>query len=133
MYIWDIGLNNVSIVNLLLSIGLAVDACAHIAHATAMESTKTSNREVAVIAGLENMYVKTVLFNFHSGASVFSGTLTSFLGIIVLGFAEHTILNIFFKFFFSIFLLAMLHGLALVPVLLSMIHPDLTHRPTKTM
>lgn len=30
MYFWNIGLSTVSIVNLLISLGLAVDACVHV-------------------------------------------------------------------------------------------------------
>lgn len=44
--------------------------------------------------------------------------MTSFIGILALGIAEHDVLVIFFKFFFVIFLLAMFHGLTVVPVVL---------------
>jgi Niemann-Pick C1 protein len=49
MYVWNINLTNVSIILLLLSIGLAVDSCAHIAHAFA---TSNEVRKVASSVGL---------------------------------------------------------------------------------
>jgi hypothetical protein len=45
MYVWNINLTNVSIILLLLSIGLAVDSCAHIAHGF---STATEVRRFCV-------------------------------------------------------------------------------------
>jgi len=110
MYFWDIGVSTVSLVNLLLCLGLAVDACAHITHAFNEALNKTGDTSEAVIKGLSTI-----------GMSVFSGSFTSFLGILPLSIARHEILRIFFKFFFCIFLFGMLHGLMLVPVILSFI------------
>jgi len=132
MFFWNIPLSNVSMINLLLSLGLAVDACAHVTHSVNLEierqiHTKMASKELhggeaekdetveldrrsAVIDGLANI-----------GTSVFSGTFTSFLGILVLGLSNHGILRIFFKFYFSIFLFALFHGLTIVPIVLSML------------
>eukprot|EP01121_Diplochlamys_sp_Union-15-3_P002913 TRINITY_DN1274_c1_g2_i2.p1 TRINITY_DN1274_c1_g2~~TRINITY_DN1274_c1_g2_i2.p1 ORF type:complete len:367 (+),score=36.50 TRINITY_DN1274_c1_g2_i2:149-1249(+) len=105
MYFWSINLNSVSLILMLISIGLAVDSCAHIAHGYSLSKRHGNCR---VILALE-----------HMGSSVFSGALTSFLGILPLGFATHRTLIVFFKFFFSMFLLSMFHGMAVLPVLLS--------------
>ena len=122
MYFWNIGVSNVSMVNLLLSIGMAVDAVAHVTHSFNHALYSTGDSREAVLIGLGTV-----------GSSVFSGTFTSFLGILPLAFATHEILRIFWKFFFSIFLLgrlvpyqnssdvALLHGLMLVPIILSFI------------
>jgi len=113
MYFWQISLNNVSLTLMLISIGLAVDACAHIAHAFAANK-QFGNR--GAIDSLEQM-----------GGAVFSGAFTSFLGISVLSAASHTILFIFFKFFFAMFLFSVIHGLAVLPVILSFIKPIKTN------
>lgn len=110
MYIWDIGLTQVSLVLLLLSIGLAVDSCAHVAHAWATSKHDSSAKRSA--DALHRM-----------GPSVFSGALTSFLGILVLGVSNHRVLLALFKFFFAMFLLAMWHGLLFLPTVLSFM-PD---------
>jgi len=108
MYVWNIGLSNVSIVNLLLSLGLAVDACVHIIHVTV---TRTGTPREKVIKSLA-----------HVGGSILSGSLTNFIGILILGIARHKVLRIFFKFFFSVFLFSMFQGLAVCPVILSLMN-----------
>jgi hypothetical protein len=108
MYLWGIGLSNLSIVNLLLSLGLAVDACVHLIHVAVTNKTAKSSRE-KVIQALGNV-----------GGSVLSASLTSYIGVLILGIATHKVLRIFFKFFFSVFLLSMFQGLAVIPACLSM-------------
>jgi predicted RND superfamily exporter protein len=110
MYVWDIGLTQVSLVLLLLSIGLAVDSCAHVAHAWV--TSKQDSAQERSMDALRRM-----------GPSVFSGALTSFLGILILGISNHRVLLALFKFFFSMFLLAMWHGLLFLPTVLSFL-PD---------
>jgi len=182
MYFWNIPLSNVSMINLLLSLGLAVDACAHVVHSVNLElerqihrrlqahhhqptgdleltekssssllepklsqNKQTGGRRKETARSTTTITTKTALLSDSSqprdrtveldrrgavieglanvGVSVFSGTFTSFLGILVLALAEHGILRTFFKFYFSIFLFALFHGLAVVPIVLSMLPP----------
>ena len=84
MYAWDVTLNAVSLVNLVMAVGISVEFCSHI--------TKYFSK-FAQEDRLEN--ARNALINM--GSSVLSGiTLTKFGGIIVLAFANSKIFTIFF-------------------------------------
>lgn len=84
MYYWNIKLNMISMVNLLLSIGFAVDYSTHISH-TFLECLGP-NKNSRVIESLVLM-----------GNPIFHGAIASLLGIVMLGFSTSHIFQIFFK------------------------------------
>ena len=59
----------------------------------------------------------------HRFTPVFNGTVTTFLGIIMLAFAEAFVRLYFFAILLSIVIMGMLNGLILLPVLLSIVGP----------
>lgn len=84
MYWWNITLNAVSLVNLVMAVGIAVEFCSHLVHSfsVSVEDTRLHRATDALT---------------RMGSSVFSGiTLTKFGGIIVLGFAKSQIFQVFF-------------------------------------
>ncbi|KAJ0176158.1 hypothetical protein K1T71_008332 [Dendrolimus kikuchii] len=106
MYIWNIPLNAVSCVNLIISIGIAVEFCSHIAYAYAT-SIKPSNERVTDA-------LKRV------GQTVVTGITFTNIPIIVLAFSYTELIEVFFfRMFFSIVILGFLHGMVFFPVLLS--------------
>ncbi|XP_028412075.1 patched domain-containing protein 3-like isoform X2 [Dendronephthya gigantea] len=106
MYIWGVSLNSISMINLVMAIGFAVDYSAHVAHYFVFSAEETP--EDKAIHALKN-----------AGASVIMGGFSTFLGMIVTAFASSAVFRIFFKMFFGIVVLGLIHGLCFLPVWLT--------------
>ncbi|KAK6205103.1 patched family-domain-containing protein [Scheffersomyces amazonensis] len=151
--LWSISLNAVSLVNLIICAGIAVEFTIHLSRAYVI--SKVSLFEDENISGNEDEYFEEFMnsgvatrnaddlkanlkllksFNALSsvGGSVLSGvTLTKIIGISVLAFTRSKIFEVYyFRMWISLVFIAAIHGLCLLPILLSYFGDD--HRSTIT-
>ncbi|KAG4032644.1 hypothetical protein MFRU_006g01140 [Monilinia fructicola] len=119
MAIFNVSLNAVSLVNLIICVGIGVEFCAHIARAfmfpsrTVMDRAKNKfrNRDARAWTALVNV-----------GGSVFSGiTITKLVGVSVLAFTRSKIFEIYyFRIWLALVIFAATHALIFLPVALSL-------------
>lgn len=120
MAVFDVSLNAVSLVNLIICVGIAVEFCAHIARAFMFPSGSVMERAKNRFRG-RDARAWTALVNV--GGSVFSGiTVTKLLGVSVLAFTRSKIFEIYyFRVWLALVVFAATHALIFLPVLLSLI------------
>ena len=104
-----IPLNAISLVNLLMSVGIAVEFSAHIVKSYSISSCSSKKKRA-----MEALC--------STGPSIVSGiTLTKFVGIIVLAFAKSKLFEVFyFRMFLSVIVLGATHALIFLPAFLSL-------------
>lgn len=118
MAVFNVSLNAVSLVNLIICVGIAVEFCAHIARAFMFPSRTFMERAKNRFRG-RDARAWTALVNV--GSSVFSGiTVTKLLGVCVLAFTRSKIFEIYyFRVWLALVVFAATHALIFLPVALS--------------
>jgi len=120
MAVMGVSLNAVSLVNLIICVGIAVEFCAHIARAFMFPSRTFMERAKNRFRG-RDARAWTALCNV--GGSVFSGiTVTKLLGVFVLAFTRSKIFEIYyFRVWLALVVFAATHALVFLPVALSLL------------
>ncbi|XP_029102002.1 patched domain-containing protein 3-like [Scleropages formosus] len=103
MALWDVNLDCISMIILVVCIGFSVDFSAHISYAF-VSSNKTSAKEKAVEA------------LFTLGYPIVQGALSTILGVVVLSVSKSYIFRTFFKIMFLVILFGAIHGIIYFPV-----------------
>lgn len=110
MALWDINLDSISMINLIMCIGFSVDFTAHICYAYMASKAKTPDERVS-----ECLY--------SLGLPIVQGSFSTILGVVALLLADSYIFLVFFKMVFMVIFFGAMHGLFLLPVLLSLFGP----------
>ncbi|KAF8823004.1 patched family protein [Cardiosporidium cionae] len=115
MSFWNLKLNMLTMVNLLISIGYSVDYTVHIIHTfTHCLASHKNTRMVETLVIMANPLT--------------DGMISTFLPVVMLATANKVALVIFFKMMMMVLLFAYAEGLILLPVLLSLIGPKSTEK-----
>lgn len=118
IHFWDLTMNNIIVVNLVIGLGLAVDYSAHIAHTYLIVKPPKECETNAE----KRMYKARVAIS-QMGSSVIHGGFSTFLAIAVLGAAKSYIFVVFFKLWFGIIVFGMSNGFILLPIIMSFVGP----------
>ena len=118
LHFWDITIDIISCINIVLAIGLCVDYSVHIGLSYMV--AKGSRRDKAVMA------VTAI------GPAVFNSGVTTFLALVLCSLSSGQVFITFFKVFCLTVVFGLFHGLVLFPVLLSLTGPTETTNTTKT-
>lgn len=110
MALWHVNLDSISMINLIMCIGFSVDFTAHICYAYMSSKAKRPDEKVQ-----ECLYAL--------GLPIFQGAVSTILGMIALLLADSYIFSVFFKMVFLVVFCGAMHGLFLLPVLLSLFGP----------
>lgn len=111
MSLWDVNLDSISMINLIMCIGFSIDFTAHICYCYMSSKCK-----------LPKDRVREALYSL--GLPIVQGSISTILGVVALLFAESYIFLVFFKMVFLVILFGAMHGLFLLPVMLSLFGPN---------
>merc|ERR1712228_569908 len=115
MNMWGLAIDNVSVVQLVISVGLCIDYAAHVGHNFMMHQGSRSQRVVATLSDV--------------GSAVISGAISTFLGVMLLSLSKSYVFRVLFQTFFLTVILGVGHGMILLPAILAIIGPESYHGP----
>lgn len=106
MTFWNVNLDSISMINLVICIGFSVDFSAHISYAFVTSGESSANKRAIEALSL-------------LGYPVLQGAVSTIIGVVVLAAAKTYIFRTFFKIMFLVILFGVLHGLVFIPVFLT--------------
>ncbi|XP_007420835.1 patched domain-containing protein 3 [Python bivittatus] len=109
MAFWNVNLDSISMINLVISIGFSVDYSSHISYAFVSSSRLSAND-------------KAIDALFHLGYPIVQASGSTLIGILVLSMAASYVFRTCFKIMFLVIIFGSLHGLVFIPVFLTLFH-----------
>ena len=106
MAFWNVNLDSISMINLVICIGFSFDFSAHISYAFVSSSEPLVNRKA-----IEALYLL--------GYPVLQSAVSTIIGVCVLSTAKAYIFRTFFKIMFLVMVFGAAHGLIFIPVFLT--------------
>lgn len=107
MVLWDVGLDSISMINLIICIGFSVDFSAHISYHFAVSEAPNGNARAIEALG-------------HIGTPILQGALSTILAVLVLASSQSYIFTTFFKIMFLVMVFGFGHAMFLLPTVLSL-------------
>ena len=117
LHFWDITIDIISCVNIVLAIGLCVDYSVHIGLAYMVAKGSRQDKAVEAVASI--------------GPAVFNGGFTTLLAVVLCSLSYSHVFLTFFKVFVLTVMFGLYHGLVLFPVVLATMGP-LTEEPSQS-
>ncbi|XP_072169990.1 patched domain-containing protein 3-like [Diadema setosum] len=114
MSLWDVRLDSISMINLILCIGFSVDFSAHITYSFLSGQEEYDGRHMLSIASQH-----AVMALYSLGMPILQGAISTIIAIIALNWSTSYIFVAFFKVMLLVMLFGILHSLVFLPVLLS--------------
>lgn len=108
MALWDVRLDSISMITLVISVGFTVDFSAHISYAFVSSKKRTANEKA-----IEALSVL--------GYPVVQGAVSTIIGVLILSTSTSYIFRTFFKIMFLVMLLGLVHALLFIPVFLMLV------------
>ncbi|XP_044014155.1 patched domain-containing protein 3-like [Aphidius gifuensis] len=110
MALWNVNLDSISMINLVMCLGFSVDFTAHICYAYMSCKKKRPDEKL-----------KEALYSL--GLPIVQGALSTIFGLLALLLAGTYIFLVFFKMVFLVIAIGAIHGLIILPVLLTIFGP----------
>ena len=111
MSLWDVTLDSVSMINLIMCIGFSVDFAAHISYHYVITQADSPNERARQAIG-------------YLGLAIIQGFLSTVLAVLALASSDTYIFRTFFKLVFLVMVFGFFHAMFLLPVLLSTLNFD---------
>lgn len=119
MVLWDVSLDSISMINLLMCIGFSVDFAAHISYHFCISKCKTGNERAIDSLG-------------HLGTPILQSAISTILGAVVLSTSDTYIFRTFFKIMLLVMVFGFAHAFFVLPVVLSWFGPQVCQRKQHT-
>lgn len=109
LYWWNVNMDCISMITIIIATGFAVDLSAHVSYAYVRAEGTANERAMKALETL--------------GWPVFQGVMATFLGVLVMGTVDAYMFRVFFKTVVLVILFGLLHSLVFLPVALTVFVP----------